>query len=209
MAKQTSMADIFTAVVEFQYVKKKKRNIWDDSEWKHISELENDDVGKVGENMIQKCCEEAKILSNIDGSKTKDQNSGIGGKGDGTINGKCVEIKTARLGSTGSSFQHELGECPWNADYMLFVDISPRDIYITLFKNWSEEFYKKSGQLNGPRCDPYFPTKKICWRKKKGAFKFDTTIKINNESKNTFKLNSSNPEWKDGFAKFINQIILP
>ena len=204
---QTSMTDILTTLVEVQYDKKKKRNIWNDSKWKHISELENDDVGRVGENMVQKCCEAAQILSNIDGSKTKEQNGG--GIGDGTINGKSVEIKTARVGSTGNSFQHELGECPWNADYMLFVDIAPKDIYITLFKNWSEEFYKKSGQLNGPKCEPYFPTKKICWRKQMGAFKLDTTIKINDENKNTFRFNPDNHEWKDDFVKFINQIIIP
>ena len=33
-----------------------------------------------------------------------------GGIGDGIISSKTVEIKTARLGSDGKSFQHELGE---------------------------------------------------------------------------------------------------
>jgi hypothetical protein len=39
--------------------------------------------------------------------------------------GVPVEIKTAHQGSTSSSFQHELGEVPWNGgEYMIFIDIS-------------------------------------------------------------------------------------
>ena len=65
---------------------------------------------------------------------------------------------------------------------MCFIDISPDKIYITIFKNWKEDFYRKSGLNSNKKCEPYFPTKSITWRKKSGAFKLDTTVKINNNN---------------------------
>ena len=47
-------------------------------------------------------------------------------------------------------------------------------IYLTIFKKFDEEFYK-----SGLKCFPYFPTRKITWRKQSVAFKLDTTEKIN------------------------------
>ncbi len=49
--------------------------------------------------------------------------------------------------------------------------------YITIFNNFSEEIYKK-----GNKCNPYFSYKKYNMEKKVGAFKLDTTIKINEEN---------------------------
>jgi hypothetical protein len=195
---------IFMSTLETQYEKKQKRNVWDNSEWKHISELENDDVGKIGERTIQKWCENSNIPSNIDGLKTKEKI--CGGKGDGTIYGKSVEIKTARIGSACESFQHELGETPWNAEFLIFLDIAPEEIFVTVFPNFNEDFYKKSGREN-IKCEPYFPTRSICWRKQKGAFKLDTTVSINRKSKYTFTM-SSNQLYKNSFKEFIDSIIL-
>ena len=45
-----------------------------------------------------------------------------------------------------------------------------------VFKNFDEETYKSKEKL------PCFPTKSITWRKKKGAFKLDTSVKINEQS---------------------------
>ena len=41
-------------IVTTQYQRKEQRDIWKTSQWKHIAELENDYVGKVGENFLQK-----------------------------------------------------------------------------------------------------------------------------------------------------------
>ena len=57
---------------------------------KNISKLENDDIGKVGEEIINSFCNKANINSNIDGTKTKQIGGGIG---DGKINGKLVKTK--------------------------------------------------------------------------------------------------------------------
>lgn len=177
-------------------------NIWQGSPWYHISDLENDYVGKVGEEFLQNLCNNANISAKIDGLLTKERG---GGNGDGFIKEKSVEIKTARQGSSCSTFQHELGETPWKADYIAFIDISPNKFYITLFRNFSEEFYKKSGENSKIKCDPIFPTKSITWRKKTGAFKLDTTIAINQKNKYTFVWDETK-NYED-FTKFIHSII--
>ena len=184
-------------------VQKQKRDIWSDSKWKNISDLENDDVGGVGEEIINELCKKSQIDSDIDGTKTKQLGGGIG---DGKINGTTCEIKTARLGSSGSSFQHELGEIPWKAKYMIFLDIAPEKMYITVFQNFTEEFYKKSGVDSSNKCSPYFPTKSVTWRKQKGAFKLDTSININKQNDYTFIIDSETADYSK-FKSFIDNII--
>ena len=192
-----------TNLINQKYEKKQKRDIWDNSKWKNISELENDDVGGVGEEIIHEFCKKAQIVSDIDGTKTKQKGGGIG---DGKIKGATCEIKTARLGSSEISFQHELGEVPWNAKYMIFLDIAPEKMYITIFPNFTEEFYKKSGVDSSCKCSPYFPTKSITWRKQKGAFKLDTSRSINEKNKYTFIIDSETTDYSR-FKSFVDTII--
>jgi hypothetical protein len=181
-----------------------KKNIWDKSDWKNIAELENDYVGKIGEEFVQSLCEKCKIKSEINGNKTKETG---GGKGDGTIKDKTVEIKTARQGSGKSkNFQHELGEKPWASDYLIFVDISPSKFFISILPNFSESHYK-----SGNKCEPYFPTRSVCWRKKMGCFKLDTSLKINKDQSDKEDSNTIaydvNLDIED-LKKFIERIII-
>jgi len=171
--KNNISSNILVDIINIQKIKEQKVNIWNNSIYKDLPVLQANNIGIVGEMLIQKICEKQKINSKIDGTKTKQ----IGGSkdGDGKIKTKSVEIKTSHMGSSNHSFQHELGEYPWNSDYMIFVDISPKDVYITIFKNFTEEQYKK----NSFKCIPYFPTKSIIRRKGIGNFKLDTSQKIN------------------------------
>ena len=208
-----SFTTLATNLINKKHQQKVKRDIWYDSKWKMISELENDDVGGVGEEIINMLCQKANIVSDIDGTKTKQLG---GGGGDGKIKGRTCEVKTARLGSAEKSFQHELGEVPWNAEFMIFLDIAPENMYVTIFKNFPEEFYKASGVDKTIKCAPVFPTKSITWRKHKGAFKLDTTVNINETNKYTFKFDSfdnfddidekSENDYAK-FAKFVDAII--
>ena len=79
---------------------------------------------------------------------------------------------------------------------------------ITIFKNFDEKFYKNSGSNSKIKCEPYFPSKSICWRKQKGAFKLDTSVKINeaNVDKHTYKMMDSKLD-KVKFKEFVNSII--
>jgi hypothetical protein len=163
---------LLVSVIAAQKQKESVADIWKDSKYKYIAELESNNVGNVGENMIQQICENQQIASSIDGAKTKCK--GGGDDGDGRIKGCSVEIKTARLGANQTSFQHELGEHPWKANYIAFVDIAPAHIYLTIFPNFTESHYKTL-----LKCGPYFPTKSATWRKGEGAFKLDTSPSIN------------------------------
>ena len=173
--------NLFIDLIIIQKKKEQKHDIWKDSPYKELVKLQSNNVGIVGETFIQNICIQSGISVNIDGSKTKKN-----GECDGFINNKIVEIKTAHQGCKSKNFQHELGENPWIAEYIIFIDISPNCIYLTIFKNFNKELYK-----NGTKCIPYFPTKSITWRKKSGAFKLDTTITINEKNiinKYTFKI---------------------
>jgi len=166
--------------IDIQKEKEKSKDVWQGSQYNNITNLESNNVGEVGETFLEILCRKANIQSNIDGTKTKQKGGGIG---DGEIKNKSNEIKTARLGNGGSkSFQHELGEFPWKAEYMTFIDISPKDIYLTIFKNWSEDFYKESGMDKSKKCLPYFPSKTITQRKGAFNFKLDTSLPINEEN---------------------------
>ena len=209
----SSISAILCGIIAEQKRKEEEKNIWANSPWKDIATLESNNGGIVGEQFIQRVCNEAGIEAVIDGATTKEIG---GGAGDGVIKGRTVEIKCARQGTgKGASFQHELGEKPWRADYMCFIDIAPNTITTTLFPNFTEEQYKTSGF----KC-PYFPTRSVCWRKAKvdetgakiggGAFKLDTTVKLNEvqsrvDNAHTFVWKSAADDSKIG--DFINNII--
>ena len=190
---------IFLRMIEIQKEKEEKNDIWKDSPYRDLVKLQSNNVGNVGETFLQGCCELCCIDAQVDGSKTKE--IGGGSIGDGLILGKSVEIKTAIRGCSSPNFQHELGEIPWKAEFMIFIDVSPTCIYLTVFKKFDEETYKTK-----KKCTPYFPTKSITWRKKSGAFKLDTSVKINEENvKNgyTLKIDSNLINFNDFLASSL------
>lgn len=188
-------------IISQQKKKEEEQDIWKNSPFKDLVKLQSNNVGNVGEEFINNICKAASIDADCDGSKTKQIG---GGKGDGKIAGKPVEVKTAHQGSSSPSFQHELGEVPWKGVvYMIFVDISPGCIYLTIFKNFDEATYKSKEKL---QC---FPTKTVTWRKEKGAFKLDTSVNINEESVKkgqAIKITTTTPT--DDIASFIRKTIV-
>lgn len=196
-----SAHNMLIRIIEEQKNKEDKKDIWKNSPYKDLVKLQSNNVGNVGEELINNICKTTGIDADCNGAKTKQIG---GGEGDGVIMGIPVEIKTAHQGSSSSSFQHELGEVPWKGSkYMIFVDISPECIYITIFANFDENTYKSKEKL------PCFPTKAITWRKEKGAFKLDTTVKINEvnvEKGHTLKITSATSN--DTITAFIKKIIV-
>jgi hypothetical protein len=194
---ENSPYNCFINEISSQTEKENSKNIWENSDFKDLPKLQSNNVGIVGEKFIEKICKKTNIESSIDGTKTKK----LGG--DGLIKNKKIEIKTAHIGNNLSSFQHELGEKPWLADYMVFLDIETTFVYLTIFKNFTEEHYK-----SGNKCTPIFPNKKITQRKGMGAFKLDTSININElcvKNGNSIKITKST-SFRDLY-KFINKII--
>lgn len=196
-----SVHNILIRIIKQQKQKEEKHDIWKNSPYKDLVKLQINNVGNVGEELLNKICKSTNIPAVCDGSKTKQIG---GGKGDGKIMDIPVEIKTAHQGSTSPSFQHELGEVPWKGSkYMIFVDISPECIYLTIFKNFDEATYKSKEKL------PCFPTKTITWRKEKGAFKLDTSVKINEQSiKNGLAIKITPTTSNDFIASFIRKTIV-
>jgi len=131
--------DMAISLINKQKEKEDKNDIWKNSLFRDLVKLQSNNVGIVGEDYVNNLCKSNNIPANLDGVKTKQIG---GGEGDGEIMGKTVEIKTAVQGSKTSTFQHELGEVPWKANYMLFNDFAPDCIYITIFQNVSEQIYK-------------------------------------------------------------------
>jgi hypothetical protein len=209
-ANAANAHNMLIAIIQEQKEKEDKRDIWVNSPYKDLVKLQSNNVGNVGEELINRICKMTGIEADCNGSKTKQIG---GGEGDGVIMGIPVEIKTAHQGSSSPTFQHELGEVPWKGSkYMIFVDISPDCIYITIFANFTEQTYKSKEKL------PCFPTKAITWRKEKGAFKLDTTVKINEanvENGHTLKIMPATPATtatpatsNDTIAAFIKNIIV-
>jgi len=190
----------FVNMINLQVEKENKKDIWEESDFRDMTKLQSNNVGIVGESFIQNLCKHLKMDSNIDGVKTKKIG---GGCGDGTINNKTIEIKTSSVGTTNKSFQHELGEKPWLADYMIFIDVEPSSIYLTVFKNFAQSHY-----MNGYKCKPIFPTKTVTQRKQTGAFKLDTTVGINEVCvKNGYSIKITQDTTFRDIEKFINNKI--
>tara|TARA_B100000927_G_scaffold256345_1_gene223607 strand:- start:1098 stop:1706 length:609 start_codon:yes stop_codon:yes gene_type:complete len=198
----THFIGLATAIINNTYEKQEEKNIWDDCKWGNICKLGIDAIGKTGEAIINAFCKKAGIENKIDGMETKIW----GDKWDGTIKEKTVEIKTARQ-DMNESFQHEFNTTPWEADYIIFLDISPKKMYITMFKNWSQEHWEKSGRDSKIKCGPCFPTRSVTWRDNcTGNFKFTTTVKINEVCPNTFIFDETQTDYSE-FKEFVDKII--
>ena len=101
-------------------------------------------ANNVGETFIQNICDYTNIKANINGARTKTY---CGSIGDGVIYDKTVEIKTSHRGCKSPNFQHEMGESPWISNIIMFIDITPSCIYLTIFNNFTEELYKSGEKM--------------------------------------------------------------
>lgn len=103
---------------------------WCGSPLETINKLKPDSSGKLGELFVVKLCRDGGLSVEYD----EDINDQDDGTYDAVLNGKRVEIKTARLGAQ-NGFQHESLRAE-GCDKYLFVDIVPDAVYLTV----SEKF---------------------------------------------------------------------
>jgi hypothetical protein len=125
----TTPFKLFGKTISTQYKKQQEKNIWIDCNFELVDLLKNDHSGKVGENFLHYLCD----CNNIDNQYVEDINS-KDGVYDIKILNKKIEIKTARLSQCGS-FQHENLRNE-GCDYYVFLDITPRCIYITILPSF-------------------------------------------------------------------------
>jgi hypothetical protein len=126
----TTPFKLFGKTISTQYKKQQEKNIWIDCDFELVDLLKNDHSGKVGENFLHYLCD----CNNIDNQYVEDINS-KDGVYDIKILNKKIEIKTARLSQCGS-FQHENLRNE-GCDYYVFLDITPRCIYITILPSFN------------------------------------------------------------------------
>jgi hypothetical protein len=180
--------DLILPIISDQKLKQDENDYkWVGSKFQLLNDLKANNVGNVGEKFIQLICDTCGITSIINGTQTKQIG---GGFGDGIINNKTVEIKTARQGFT-DTFQHELGENPWRSELLIFVDITPSNIYLTIIPNFDRSHYDTPKR----KATPYF--KKTITRRKEtninGAFKLTLSEKDLIYCNNTLKISLDTP----------------
>jgi hypothetical protein len=103
---------------------------WVDSPFATINQLKPDHSGKVGELFVKRLCDSIGV-SCVYNEDINDQDDGTY---DAILNGKRVEIKTARFGKQGG-FQHESLRTE-GCDYYMFLDVLPTHFYITVSKKF-------------------------------------------------------------------------
>ena len=109
---------------------KECKTCWANAPLETINKLKPDTSGKLGELFTVKVCAAGDISCEYD----EDINS-KDGTYDAIVNGKLVEIKTARLGAQGG-FQHESLRAE-GCDAYLFIDILPSALYLTVLKKFT------------------------------------------------------------------------
>ena len=105
---------------------------WSDSPFKQIKRISNSVVGSVGQDFVEKLCEqlefECKFPENREGRRTRVSPWDI------MIEGRTFELKTATLGVNGAfQFNHVRYHRQYEA--LLCIGISPTDIY---FGSWTK-----------------------------------------------------------------------
>jgi len=201
--KKNPLLEVMASVILDVQKKRELRYIWGNSDWGHIGDFGTSDIGLSGELFISTLCNLSLIESDICGKKTKKNKV----SGDGTIKKRSCEIKTSRISSSKKQqFTHELGLTPWDVDFMVFLDISPNMVFITIFPNFSKAFYKKSASDSSFKCDPVFSTASFSQRKLKGNFLISLRIGSLERSKFTFKAHKDSMDFH-AFKKFVDSII--
>ncbi|RLA06618.1 MAG: hypothetical protein DRQ51_08860 [Gammaproteobacteria bacterium] len=145
--------------------KKKQKFVWNDSIYEDLKiYLSIDERGQLGEEIIYDICKDISGLNIEYDSSVTDNEKGY----DIIINNKKVEVKTATITSGSGMFQHEHLEAQRDYDYILFLDIAPNEVFLTLTKKQDVMWRRKKG-------DP--ANKTAIHRRPNGDYKCDFTIK--------------------------------
>jgi hypothetical protein len=136
----TSPLSILSQVIEEQFTIQEKNNVWMNAPLEKMDKLKNDFSGKVGEKFLVTLCSQMGTPVQW----TEDVNS-KDGTYDLKIYGKKVEVKTARLGRDGKTFQHENLKKS-GCDFFLFLDIKPNSFYLTILPSF--DLSKKCMYMN-------------------------------------------------------------
>lgn len=126
-------------------IKQKDKHGWQSGVYHEIRYLQADKRGDVGERFIVKLLKEMGIKNVKHTSATDPENK----HWDITADGITIEVKTATIGMSKSTFQHENLEKNRGCDMYIFCDITPNDVYITCLAkqemNWKDMHHRRTG----------------------------------------------------------------
>ena len=132
------------AIAEVLAGQKPPQTIWDGTPLEEFGRVEIDTRGSVGELLVVKLLEEGgrAPVYNRDATDTEKH-------WDFMCDGFSYEVKTASLGKGGRTFQHENIYKGRKYDGLIFVDIAPEDIYISMWAKseikWRELHFRHHG----------------------------------------------------------------
>lgn len=124
----TDLKDILKGIIDAKVARAEKRDVWEGSDFQAIRKLQADNRGDVGKNFILDVLREGGYQA-VFSSQTAEGGSDY----DILVNGNTkLEVKTATLGPSGRTFQHDNIEKDKNYDVLVLVDVAPNDLYMTV-----------------------------------------------------------------------------
>ena len=158
-------------------------NIWIGSKYEKINDLKNDYVGRTGEQFLDVFCDKHDIDHKYNKDKIEED-----GTFDIMIMDKKIEVKTSRLGKTGT-FQHENLRLDEDCNYYIFLDISPNKFMISVIDKENFPLDKRH---------PIFEVTPHRRRETSNTYKFDlresTSLKKGIEAGITFVVNDEDED---------------
>ncbi len=118
--------------------RKDKKNNWaSGGKYLNIKVLNNDDTGEVGELLLYKIFKKCGYKVDYEKAITSDNKHW-----DIVIDDIKIEVKTATIGSSSNTFQHEKFFQNRNYDALMFLDFTPNDLYVVIARkqdiNWNK-----------------------------------------------------------------------
>ena len=133
-----------TAIAEVVAGQKPAKTMWDDTPLADFGRVEIDTRGSVGELLVVKLLEAGGRAPVYNQDATDAEKHW-----DFMCDGLSYEVKTASLGKAGRTFQHENIYKGRKYDGLIFVDIAPEDIYISMWAKseikWKELHFRHHG----------------------------------------------------------------
>lgn len=115
-------------IKELAKLKKSKKDYWPSgSKFIDIRNMTNDDTGEVGEMLLDKVFRENRYNVSFEKGITKEDKDW-----DIIIDDIKIEVKTATIGKSTSSFQHENFAKNRNYDAVAFIEFTSEKLYVVL-----------------------------------------------------------------------------
>ena len=158
------MINLMENVTNEMSKQQEQASVWSGSRFAKLDTLKNDYAGKAGERYLFNLCRELDISVSYEEDRISTD-----GTYDIKMNGREVEVKTARLGSSKSpNFQHEGLRDGEKCDNYIFVDVAPEEFFLTILN-------KKDTNLRSQH--PILKVTPHLRRKTENTYKFDTSYR--------------------------------